>query len=611
MKKIIIFILTFILFIGSVEAISFKMGSYIPNGYIKMVKDGKSRYLQINFIYDQDGRVVYCIEPFVLIETSGTNYEAYYSNYANHTKLSEAQWQRVMLLSYYGYGYGNHTDAKWYGITQYMIWKTVDTENDIYFTNKLNGSRVEKYASEMQELENLITAHKIKPAFNNNLTINYKEKLVLEDSNKVLNNFQLRNYSNLKVTKSENNLIIEANNCSNNQKISLIKEDNYYNKPVVVYIHDSAQNTVGVGSYEMFSYDLTVNVTCSKINLDIKDISTVYSSQKKFLVKYGIYDGNNNLVETVTTDKPGEFHSSMLPIGDYYVRQIESGLGYVRDNATYHIKLQNDKLEKLQLNNDAIKNKIKLTKYYGKKDGTIYEEEKGANFDVIDINGNKVATLLTNDLGKASIELGYGEYTIKQINGLENYLFAEDINVLVIENGKEQTFDIYNYLETFKLKIRLVDEDKNVIKENTTIKIDDIYNIEGGEIILDLPYGQYEILVDDILGYEPIGKRKMIFDVDTPFVKENGDDVYIFDIILKQVEESIEEETNNDVVIIPSTNNQVIEEPKLETGEILQGGQIVIENPNTAADFSWKAIIWLLGILNFMCILTKFVQNKE
>ena len=57
------------------------------------------------------GEVAYCLEPFIDLIDNSTYARA--SNPVNQSNLTQAQWKRVRLLSYYGYGYKNHTDKKW------------------------------------------------------------------------------------------------------------------------------------------------------------------------------------------------------------------------------------------------------------------------------------------------------------------------------------------------------------------------------------------------------------------------------------------------------------------------------------------------------------------
>ena len=152
MKKILFIIFLFIS-IGRVDALNFYEGDFITGEYINKVDGNKTYYMTMQYIHDGNGNIVYCIEPFTKFYEN-YNYQLTdpYLNYDSNTL------RRVELLSYYGYGYKNRTDIKWYVITQYLIWKSV-SNNDIYFTDKLNGRRIDKYQVEINELNNDVNGH--------------------------------------------------------------------------------------------------------------------------------------------------------------------------------------------------------------------------------------------------------------------------------------------------------------------------------------------------------------------------------------------------------------------------------------------------------------------
>ena len=63
------------------------------------------------------GEAAYCIEPFTFFNENST-----YESTLNPYNLSQEQKMRIERIAHFGYGYKNHTDAKWYAITQMMIW---------------------------------------------------------------------------------------------------------------------------------------------------------------------------------------------------------------------------------------------------------------------------------------------------------------------------------------------------------------------------------------------------------------------------------------------------------------------------------------------------------
>ena len=109
--------------------------------------------------------------------------------------MSEAQWERISLLAYYGYQYNDngydHSNNKWYAITQVMIWRTTNPESDIYFTNTLNGNRISQFDSEIAEMERLVANHYKTPQFESGKTVPIGSTINLNDSNNVLSNYKI------------------------------------------------------------------------------------------------------------------------------------------------------------------------------------------------------------------------------------------------------------------------------------------------------------------------------------------------------------------------------------------------------------------------------------
>ena len=132
------------------------------------------------------------LRPILVLET----YKLFKEDYEKVLGFSESQWDRISLLAYYGYGYGNHTDQKWYVITQVMIWRTTNPESDIYFTDKLNGSRVNKFDGEIAELESLVAKHYTAPKFQSDIVMPIGSTISLNDSNNVLSNYEVSIYEN-------------------------------------------------------------------------------------------------------------------------------------------------------------------------------------------------------------------------------------------------------------------------------------------------------------------------------------------------------------------------------------------------------------------------------
>ena len=197
MKKIMIFLMTvfgigiFSLVNVNAETYNFYEGDYIDGIWITKEKGGTKYYQKARFFMQSNrpGRFAYCIEPFEMFDE-----ESSYSRSVNPNTLSDEQKTRLKLIAYFGYNYQNHTDPKWYAISQYMIWKEADPSGDIYFTDSLNGNRIEAFANEINEINALINNYYTLPSIAN-MEVNMVENssITLTDTNNVLSNYTSNN----------------------------------------------------------------------------------------------------------------------------------------------------------------------------------------------------------------------------------------------------------------------------------------------------------------------------------------------------------------------------------------------------------------------------------
>ena len=115
MKKILKIILGLLITlivipIGKVNAASYsdvilENSQWVSGEYISKKKGNSINYQQMTVLKRKsDMSYVYCIQPGTHIIT-GNVYTGYDSDYVAISKMSEADWNRISLLAYYGYGY--------------------------------------------------------------------------------------------------------------------------------------------------------------------------------------------------------------------------------------------------------------------------------------------------------------------------------------------------------------------------------------------------------------------------------------------------------------------------------------------------------------------------
>ena len=521
MKKLILFICLLLISISKVSAYdlieSFHFGNMIPNAYVTKVKNGNIRNTSTWMLLRSDNSYVYCIDPFTN-EING-NYEGYIG-YNELFGLTKNQINRMNLLAHYGYGYNNHTDIKWYGITQYLIWETLGLD-DIYYTDTSYGNRIIQYTDEINELNNLVNNHYITPSFNTR-TYSIKEQYTLVDNNNVLELYDIEYNGNINVEKQGNTLTVSSDK-PGTYTIRFIKKSEVKND-YILYQNSIRQNMFYPGKYDDIVSSVTLTFEEGTIEINKQDRETTTSQNNATLegAIYGLYEGNN-LIQKVALDKNGYGIITNLPLKNYYIKEIEPSKGYMLDNTKYEVNLTtNNNHQSIIVYEDIIKNKFKIIKKYGNEITNNYYLESDASFELYDQSNNLIDTYITDENGIIELLLPYGSYILKQINGKEGYEISNPINI-DIEKIKEETVIEIKDKEIIKkgnLEIKKIGNDNSLLDgakfrllaKNDIVSltgdiyykandiVDEITIKNGYGYIEDLYYGEYYL--EEIEGVE-------------------------------------------------------------------------------------------------------------
>jgi len=443
MKKILLIILVLgILLPSKVKAIesSFYEGEYLPNMYIKKFKNGSStgKYEQMRvFRRNGDDKPVYCLEIW---ETLNSNKNIIGNEYPNYSNIDRATLDRIILIAYYGYGYKNHTDIKWYGITQFMIWKEIEKDSNIFFTDTLNGNKANKYESEMNEIYGLVNRHNILPSFNDKYIVNYDEEFQLVDTNSVLENYTVGGNLGVMHIKEGNTLRITIKDIGD-KNMHFRKIDNLYNSNPIIYIDNSGQNLLLPGSYPKIEKKITfsINANIIKIHKYLKEEDNTIPEKAKF----NLYDSNGVLRKVIETDDNG-YYEIALPYGIYTLRQVEGTPNHKFIDDLEINSNSNNTIQEFNLYNEELIVPVQITNLDSESNLPILEN--GAEFIIKNTDTNEEISLTTDDLGKTDIiDLKPGSYEIKQIKAVTNYLKDENIiNIDINDSNFSYDKEVYN-----------------------------------------------------------------------------------------------------------------------------------------------------------------------
>lgn len=437
------------------ETANFYEGEYIDGIYMnKYQYSTKTIFFQKARFFRKagTGEYAYCIEPFQFF-----NPESRYESTITPYNLTDAQKDRISKIAYFGYGYGTHTSTEWYAITQFMIWQAADQSGDYYFTDSLNGNRVNYFAEEINEINRLIDGYNKLPSIaGQEFTTVEGWDLTIQDYNNVLNYYQ----SNHKELNIENNYIKISKANAGEYNFTLTRNETKRNKPIIFYQADNSQNLMKTGDLTDLQINFKVKVVKTAINITKidKDTMSIIPSGEATLdgAKYMLYDSNMNKIKELEI-KNNQATIENIYFGKYYLKEIEAGTGYTLDNQIYEINIDSSSNTiDMQLQNEVIKKKITINKKYG--DDNSFHSEENIEFEIYDKNNNLIKTICTDEFGNAEIDLPYGEYTIIQKNTTNGYQKIEPFKIRV-ENTEDEVIELKDY------KIPVPDTHTNILSQ--------------------------------------------------------------------------------------------------------------------------------------------------
>ena len=347
----------------------------------------------------------------------------------------------IKRLAYYGYGYGNHNDIKWYAITQYLIWQETVINGEIYFTDKLNGNKIYPYQTEINELYKLINTSKTKPSFiDKTQYIVEGNNLILTDKNNVLNQYKTN-------THQINNNELHINGLKEGtHQIKLSKEYNRYNQPILFYQSPNSQNLIKIGNLENENINIEIqvintNIQINKIDSENKNIYPQGDSSLNNAI-FSLYDEDMNLINEYKIIN-NKINIENLNFGKYYVKETKPGTGYNLNTNTYEINITEDNYNHtLTIENNVIKKKIIIKKKYGENNNLNYEPN--IKFEIYNKDERLIKSIKTNEEGTAEIILPYGKYKIIQLNTTTGYQKIEPFYIEV-NNNIDETIELTDY----------------------------------------------------------------------------------------------------------------------------------------------------------------------
>lgn len=271
------------------------------------------------------------------------------------------------------------------------------------------------------------------------------------------------------------------------------------------YVTLSSENIDGKVSIEVTNKKVIVPDTGTlKIIKYVKDSNpTVYLQGAVFEV----YNGQNQLLDTYTTNEQGEIVLPDLAAGKYSVVEIKAPSGYEEDTTFYEVMVEAGKVAEIRHANVKKEDlgTLKIKKFIKDKDG--FETTTplaGATFQVIDSQGaTHEATTDTN--GEILLtNLPVGQSTVKEISPPEGYELDATPQAVAIVAGESAEVVFYNqekqqqgraliYVSTKRLDQSIKGIDFVITSKGKTVFEKTVTTNMFGQISVYLPVGEYEI----------------------------------------------------------------------------------------------------------------------
>lgn len=437
------------------------------DGYFYTRRGGGQSYMSAQWkLYDMDGKAAYCIEPGVNITIHDYDGAIGYIN----SPYSDEINQKIGLIGYYGYNYPGHQTLRYRAAAQSLIWETTGGQIVEFWTEKYGNGSFINLNKERNAIMSLVNSHYTMPSFNNET----KDAIIgqtvsFTDNTGVLSGYEIYKSDNATSSINGNTLNITPNTVGE-ITVSLIKKT-YTSDPTMIFVgKDSKSQKMGIfGVHDPVVAKIKLNVKGGRVEI-IKtdaDTGTTTPSGQASLVgaKFGVYDVNDNLITTLTTDSNSYAISDYLPsLNVFYIKELEAPKGYVLNTEKYYFKLDKDNLlASINISNKVIERKYEITKVAASNKTQIMTSEVNVEFGIYDYNNNLIKTLKTDNDGKIYFTLPFGDYILRQLSTPSGFEKIDDYKFSITESGPTINKVFSNAEITSRVKIIKVDDSGNRI----------------------------------------------------------------------------------------------------------------------------------------------------
>lgn len=215
-----------------------------------------------------------------------------------------------------------------------------------------------------------------------------------------------------------------------------------------------------------------VQITNRQMKGNIKLVKVDGDSQKPLEgAVFGVYDNNDELVDTLITNSKGEAMSKNLPNGSYTLKELTPPPGYEHSEMTYNAELTDtETLITITAENTSLKGGFTIRKADAQKSdkvlsGAVFRVY--ASYEEAANNGKYIAEKTTETNGLAVFEnLSYGTYYVKETKAPEGYELNIRIFTVTVdgESAENLVLEVENHkkLEKGIFRVKKKDADTGI-----------------------------------------------------------------------------------------------------------------------------------------------------
>lgn len=314
--------------------------------------------------------------------------------------------------------------------------------------------------------------------------------------------------------------------------------------------------------------EVTIENELKKGQIKVIKVDKEHNEIKLEGVKFGVYDKDNNLLETIVTNSEGEALTQRYPIRDFEtikLVELETKDEYVLNTEEKTIILEENQITNVTFENQKIKGKLQITKV-DKKDNN--KKLEGVKFGIYDMNDNLVQEVITNKEGLAITDYLYkGKYYAKELETSSDYY---------VLNEEKQEFEIINHeeivekiIENEPVDIKVEVDKEGTIEIKPNEKVDYTFsNVANNSNIYLENFKWYDYIPTDYIRLEKmttgIWNQNLTYKV---FYKTNKSEDYI----LFKDSLSTQENYDLDFTTIQLEEDEYITETCFDFGKVEKG----------------------------------------